>query len=289
VKVGQGAGAAVVTGAASGIGQALARALAARGSHVVIADIDAAAAQRTAAEIDRETPGSARPAALDVRNADAFRTLIERVDHERGLDLLINNAGIAVTGPAEELTTAHWARQLDTNLWGVIHGVSAAYPLMRARGHGQILNTASLAGLVPAPGLLLYSTSKHAVVGLTLALRGEASASGVRVSALCPGWVDTPLLDAPNPADLPAVSARRGGREAIRAAGLGPPIPPEAVAALALRGLDRNQALIVGPLAARAYWRAWRYAPAAVDRLTARLARRLGEGAASTPPIRRDG
>lgn len=287
MKVGRGAGAALVTGGASGIGRALARALAARGSHVVIADIDAAAAQRTAADIDREAPGSARPAALDVRDADAFRALIERVDHERGLDLLINNAGIAVTGPAEELTSAHWSRQLDINLWGVIHGVAAAYPLMRARGHGHILNTASLAGLVPAPGLLLYATSKHAVIGLTLALRGEAAAYGVRVSALCPGWVDTPLLDAPNPVDLPPVSARRGGREAARAAGLGPPIPPEAVAALALRGLDRNRALIVGPLAARTYWRAWRYAPAAVDRLTARMARRLGEGAASTPPIGR--
>ena len=276
-------GAAVVTGGASGIGRALAFALAGRGRHVVIADIDAAAAQRTAADIDRNLPGLASPAALDVRDADAVRALIERVDRERGLDLLVNNAGIGVSGPAEELITAHWTRQLEVNLWGVIHGVSAAYPLMRARGRGQILNTASLAGLVPVPGLLPYSTSKHAVVGLSLALRGEAAAYGVRVSVLCPGWVDTPLLDAGNPADLPPVTTRPGGREAIRAARLGRPVSPEAIAALALRGLDRNQALIVGPFAARAYWRAWRLAPAVVDRLTVAVARRVHERAGPMP------
>ena len=263
-------GAAVVTGAASGIGQALARALAARGSHVVIADLDGPAAERTAADINRGSPGAASPAALDVRDADAVRTLIERVDRERGLDLLVNNAGIAVTGPAEELTTAHWARQLDVNLWGVIHGVAAAYPLMRARGHGQILNTASLAGLVPAPGLLLYATSKHAVIGLTLALRGEAAAYGVRVSALCPGWVDTPMLDAANPSDLPPTRPRPSARTLAAATALGRPVAPDAIAEAAVRGIERNKALIVAPRRARLAWSAYRFAPALVERLVAR-------------------
>ena len=274
-------GTAIVTGGASGIGRALSFALARRGTYVVIADLDGERAEQTAAELNHVLPGRAGAAHLDVRDPGAVRALVERTDDDRLLDLMVNNAGIAVGGGADEVTELHWARLLEVNLWGVIHGVSAAYPLMRARGHGHILNVASLAGLVPAPGLTIYATSKSAVVGLTLALRGEAAPYGVRVSALCPGWVDTPMLDAGNPVDLPPTRPRPSARAVAAAPGLGPPAAPADIAEAALRGLARNTALIVAPRRARLAWRAYRYAPALVNRLGARSAQAAGTAAAA--------
>jgi NAD(P)-dependent dehydrogenase (short-subunit alcohol dehydrogenase family) len=116
-----------------------------------IADVDGPAAGLAADEVNRELPGRVSAAQLDVRDGRAVRDLVHTVDRERCLDLLVNNAGIGVGGPAEELTEAHWTRQLDVNL-------------------------------IPSPGLLLYATSKHAMVGSTLALRGEAAPYGVKVS-----------------------------------------------------------------------------------------------------------
>jgi len=105
--------------------------------------------------------------------------------------VMVNNAGIGVGGEASELTLAHWERVIDVNLRGVIHGVHAAYPVMIAQRSGHIVNTASLAGLMPSPWLTPYAMTKHAVVGLTLSLRAKAAAHGVRVTAVCPGVVDT--------------------------------------------------------------------------------------------------
>ena len=119
---------------------------------------------------------------------------------------MVNNAGVAIGGLLEELDERHWSKALDVNLRGVINGVTAAYEVMRAQGSGHILNTASLAGLIPAPAMLPYTTTKHAVVGLSTALRAEAASQGVRVSVLCPGFVDTPLLD-----DVYAAPASFGG------------------------------------------------------------------------------
>ncbi len=263
-------GTAIVTGGASGIGRALSHRLARRGTYVVIADLDGGRAERTAATLGRELPGRVGAAQLDVRDAAAVRALVQRTEDERRLDLMVNNAGIAVGGGADEITEAHWARLLEVNLWGVIHGVSAAYPLMYARRQGHILNVASLAGLVPAPGLMMYATSKSAVVGMSLTLRGEAARHGIKVSALCPGWVDTPMLDAANPSDLPPTRPRPPARALAAATALGRPAAPDDIAEAALRGIDRNTALIVAPRRARLVWRAYRFAPALVERLVAR-------------------
>ncbi|MDQ6649340.1 MAG: SDR family oxidoreductase, partial [Actinomycetota bacterium] len=237
---------AIVTGGASGIGLALSAALAGQGYRVVVADLDVDAAGRAAAGLGPDATG----AGLDVRDEGAVHELVRRTEAAHGLHLMVNNAGISVLGWSEELTGAHWARQLGVNLWGVIHGVNAAYPLMKARGSGQILNTASIAGLIPSPGLNMYSTSKFAVVGLTLALRAEAAGFGVKVSALCPGFVDTPLLDQTNPADLPATGVTVPSRGLVATFGVGRPTTPEAVAAAAVAGLRRNHALIVTPASA---------------------------------------
>jgi NAD(P)-dependent dehydrogenase (short-subunit alcohol dehydrogenase family) len=243
---------AIVTGGASGIGRALAAELLRHGLHVTIADLKDA--EKAAKEL-----GCAH-AALDVADAAAVRELVTEVHTEHGrLDFLFNNAGIAVGGHAEELTLDHWNRAIDVNLRGVVHGVHAAYPLMIEQGFGHIVNTASLAGLAPAPMMLPYTASKHAVVGLSLGLRAEAAAHGVRVSVVCPGFVDTPLLDNANPGLPQTEVARQARTAAVKAQRR--LYPAEALARDILRGLARDQALIVAPRRARLAWRLVRLSP----------------------------
>jgi NAD(P)-dependent dehydrogenase (short-subunit alcohol dehydrogenase family) len=266
---------AIVTGGASGIGRALASAMVARGDTVVVADIDGAGAERAADELAKRGPGTATPAVVDVRDAAAVQALVDQVRDQHGrLDVMVNNAGIGIGGDATELTLAHWERVIDINLRGVVHGVHAAYPVMVAQRSGHIVNTASLAGLVPAPLLAPYAMTKHAVVGLSLSLRTEAAAHGVRVTAVCPGVVDTPILDTAGPDDLPRNALSGHVREFFSQ------IQPRFYAADALaqdiiRGIDRNAALVIAPASARVAWRLWRYAPAAVSRLNARQLARI--------------
>jgi NAD(P)-dependent dehydrogenase (short-subunit alcohol dehydrogenase family) len=249
---------AIVTGGGSGIGAALVRALAARGAAVMIADIDKAGAEAVAGSV-AAAAGRVSTSVLDVRDAEAVSALVQEVAAEHGrLDFIFNNAGIAVGGLVEELTLDHWNRVVDVNLRGVVHGVHAAYPLMLRQGHGHIVNTASLAGLVPGPGLAPYAAAKHAVVGLSLSLRAEGAGRGVKVSAVCPGFVDTPLLGRVNP-DLPQTEA--GANAAALARQLGKLYQADALAQDVLRGVERNTALIVAPRSARAAWRMTRYAP----------------------------
>lgn len=255
----------IVTGGASGIGRALAAQLAARGSHVVIADIDGAAARQAADELP-----SGSWQATDVSDAASLAQVVDRTVAEHGrLDLIANNAGLAMGGEVEELTDRHWEAAVQVNLRGVIHGVRAAYPVMRRQGSGIILNTASLAGLTPVPAMLPYTTVKHAVVGMSLGLRAEGGPLGIRVSALCPGFVDTPLLDTvvDPPAslgDTPRASIERLQRRLLT---------PAETAARAMRGLDRDQAIIAVGGLAHVMWRATRISPGGMARVAGRARR----------------
>jgi NAD(P)-dependent dehydrogenase (short-subunit alcohol dehydrogenase family) len=272
---------AIVTGGASGIGRALSAALVARGDRVVLADLDGAAAEDVAERLRAGGPGTATAAAVDVRDAGAVTALVTGTAERHGrLDLLFNNAGLGIGGPAEELSPAHWDRTLDVNLRGVLHGVQAAYPLMLRQGHGHIVNTASLAGLLPMPGSAPYATTKWAVVGLSLSLRAEGAARGVRVSVVCPGGVDTPILDKGMPADLPRVPSVEGidTRAVITRASGGRLYGADALAADVLRGVDRNRPLIVAPRQARVMWRLMRLSPSLVLRVLAAMAARGPEG-----------
>ncbi|GAA0442007.1 short-chain dehydrogenase [Acrocarpospora corrugata] len=252
---------AVVTGGASGIGRAVARELLARGVHVTIADIadpEPAAKELGCAHVQ-----------VDVTDARAVRDLMTGVKAGHGrLDFVFNNAGIAVCGRADEMTLDHWNRAIDVNLRGVVHGVHAAYPIMIDQGYGHLVNTASVAGLTPAPQLLPYTATKHAVVGLSLALRAEAARHGVRVTAVCPGFTDTPLLDNANPG-LPATSTSSNARAAAVGV-VGRLYSVDALARDILRGVSRNQALVVTPATARAAWRFARLFPAWAVRIAAR-------------------
>jgi NAD(P)-dependent dehydrogenase (short-subunit alcohol dehydrogenase family) len=252
---------AFLTGGGSGIGRALALALTKRGAEVVVTDIDGTSAMRTAAEC-----GSlARGFALDVRDAPAVQAAIEDACRTNGrLDYLFNNAGIGMAGEADEIPLVAWERIIDVNLRGVIHGVLAAYPVMLKQGFGHIINTASLAGLAPSPLLTPYSMTKHAVVGLSASLRIEAAARGVRVSALCPSAVETPILDKaelpglPKPVWIPNIR-----RYLSRAAG--PPWPVDKLAEEALDAIGRNVGVIVIPARARLAWRMARLFPRVVE------------------------
>lgn len=270
---------AVVTGGASGIGRALAAALVARGVHVTVADLDGAGAERVAAELSGDPAGGAVGVALDVTDAAAVADVIRSVKAEHGrLDMVFNNAGIGVGGRTEELTLDHWNRAIDVNLRGVVHGVHAAYPIMVEQGFGHIVNTASLAGLTPAPLMAPYTTTKHAVVGLSVSLRAEAACRGVKVSAVCPAFVDTAILDNTNPG-LPQTEVATSAREtALRVQRR--LYTAEGVAADVLRGMERDQALIVVPAVGRFAWRAVRWFPSLAIRMAGREAARLRRDAA---------
>ncbi len=254
---------AIVTGGASGIGKALATELTARGASVLVADIDGSGAAAVAETLQRlgTGPGSATAVTLDVTDADAVAGVVRRfaADHD-GLDFLFNNAGIGIGGEVRELTLAHWQRVIDVNLLSVVHGVTAAYPMMIAQGRGHIVNTASLSGLVPSPLLVPYSTTKHAVVGLSVGLRVEAANHGVRVSVVCPGVIDTPLLDKPNPDDLPSTESMPDIRDLLTRM-VGKPYPAISLARDVLDRVALDRAIIVSPRHARLVWAAYRLAP----------------------------
>jgi NAD(P)-dependent dehydrogenase (short-subunit alcohol dehydrogenase family) len=186
---------AIVTGGASGIGRALCRELGVRGACVVAADINEAGARSTVRTID-ESGGKAAAAALDVTDRDAVgRLIVETTARFGRIDFVFNNAGIGMGGEFFDMTPEHWRRIIDVNLMGVIYGTDAAYRIMRHQGFGHIVNTASLAGLIPTPLTCAYSATKHAVVGLSTSLRHEAALHNVKVSVVCPGVIDTEIFD----------------------------------------------------------------------------------------------
>lgn len=184
---------AIVTGGASGIGKALVHELLKNGANVVIADID-----HEGGKLAEEWESAGLKAAychLDVADKKLVEELIQRTFNQYGrLDFMFNNAGIAMYGELHNMTDEHWKRIMDINAWGVIHGTMAAYKIMKEQGFGHIINTASAAGLGPGPTSAAYAASKHAVVGLTTSLHYEAETFGVKVSAVCPAVVDTPIF-----------------------------------------------------------------------------------------------
>jgi NAD(P)-dependent dehydrogenase (short-subunit alcohol dehydrogenase family) len=245
---------ALVTGGASGIGRGLCEALGARGAHVVVADLNAAGAEEVAKAIVA-AGGSAEAAALDVRDADAFEALVDGVWRRRGkIDVFFNNAGIG--GPFAEMqdvSLAEWRSVLDVNLNGVIHGIAAVYPRMVRQRSGHIVNTASGFGLIPGPMTGPYVASKHAVVGISMSLRPEARAYGVRVSVVCPGFIDTAIFEK---------STVYKTLDYQRARSLFPKLTsPAACARAILRGVRRNRAVIPVTFLAWLVWWLWRLSP----------------------------
>ena len=186
---------AIVTGAGSGLGEAIALLFAKNGATVVLADIDADGMKRVLKQIE-QGGGKGRAVDTDVSKPDAARALVDAAVKEFGrLDVAVNNAGIGgPTAPVGEYPIDGWDRIIGINLSGVFYGMRHQIPAMLRSGGGAIVNMASIAGAVGLAQASGYTAAKHGVVGLTRAAAVEYAAQGIRVNAVGPGFIDTPLL-----------------------------------------------------------------------------------------------
>ncbi|MEU8697852.1 SDR family oxidoreductase [Streptomyces sp. NPDC048680] len=235
----------LVTGAAGGIGRATAFAFAEAGARVVAVDRDADGAARTA-ELARLIGAPAAWAeTVDVSDEQAMDKLAEKVAAEYGIvDVLVNNAGIGLSGSFLETTTEDWKHVLDVNLWGVIHGCRLFGKQMAERGQGgHIVNTASAAAYQPSRALPAYSTSKAAVLMLSECLRAELAEKSIGVSAVCPGIVNTNITATTHFAGTDAAEEQRLRKRTSKLYGVRN-YPPEKVAEAILRAVVRNQAVV---------------------------------------------
>jgi 3-hydroxybutyrate dehydrogenase len=189
-----GAKVALVTGAASGIGREVALALAREGARLVVADVDEDGARRVAARVGDEG-GRALAVGCDVADEGQVRRCVDEAAAAfGGLDILVNNAGIQHVAPLEEFPTEIFERMLRVMLIGPFLGMKYAIPLLKRSGAGRILSIASINGLVGFAGKAAYNSAKHGVIGLTRVAALELAPHGITANALCPGYVDTPLV-----------------------------------------------------------------------------------------------
>ncbi|MGW1187834.1 SDR family oxidoreductase [Streptomyces sp. NPDC002559] len=235
----------LVTGAAGGIGRATAFAFAEAGARVVAVDRDAEGAARTAEMARLIGSPAAWGEAVDVSDEQAMEKLAEKVAAEYGIvDVLVNNAGIGLSGSFLDTTSEDWKNVLDVNLWGVIHGCRIFGRQMAERGQGgHIVNTASAAAYQPSRALPAYSTSKAAVLMLSECLRAELADRSIGVSAICPGIVNTNITSTARFAGADATEEKRLRERTSRLYGLRN-YPPERVADAILKAVVRNQAVV---------------------------------------------
>ncbi|MFF7370110.1 SDR family oxidoreductase [Streptomyces tricolor] len=265
----------LVTGAGSGIGRATAFAFAEAGARVIAVDRDAEAAARTAelARLVGAPEAWAEPA--DVSDEQAMEKLAEKVHREYGvLDVLVNNAGIGLSGSFFATTTDDWRTVLDVNLWGVIHGCRLFGARMAERGQGgHIVNIASAAAYQPSRALPAYSTSKAAVLMLSECLRAELAAQDIGVTAVCPGFVNTGITATARFAGVDEAEQLRRRQRSARLYGLRN-YPPEKVADAILDAVAHNKAVAPVTAEARGAHLLSRFAPGLLRRI-ARVEPRL--------------
>lgn len=235
----------LVTGAAGGIGRATAFAFAEAGARVVVVDRDAEGAGRTAELARLIGAPDAWAETVDVSDEQAMEKLADKVAAEYGVvDVLVNNAGIGLSGPFLDTTAEEWRRVLDVNLWGVIHGCRLFGKQMADRGQGgHIVNTASAAAYQPSRALPAYSTSKAAVLMLSECLRAELAEKSIGVSAICPGIVNTDITATARFAGADAAEEERLRKRTGKLYGMRN-YPPEKVADAILKAVVRNQAVV---------------------------------------------
>ena len=219
----------VITGAARGIGFATAKALLARGARVVIGDRDVALGESAVAKLSNLGPVSGYP--LDVTDPESFATFLDKARADGGghIDVLINNAGVMPVGPFLEQSEQSIRSNIEVNVYGVLTGCQLALPDMVKRRSGHVINIASLSGLIPLPGQVVYVGAKYAVVGLTTALADEMAPHGVDVSVIMPPFTNTDLIS----------GTKSGG--AIK------PVEPEDIAAAIIKTLNKPKTHVSVP------------------------------------------
>ncbi|MEP7331258.1 MAG: SDR family NAD(P)-dependent oxidoreductase [Terracoccus sp.] len=235
-----------MTGAASGLGLALVKAFAARGDQVLATDVSADRPATLPALVDYVS--------LDVRSDEAWDAALEHVVATMGgLDLLVNNAGVAAAGRIDVATMEEWQWIVDINLLGVVRGCRTFTALFKRQGSGHIVNTASLAGLVHAPGMSAYNTVKAGVVALSETLVHELSPHGIAVSVICPSFFRTNLTDSFRGADAEVEQA--GAAMVTRSRRTA-----DQIAARVIRGIDARKEVILTDPEGQIAWRVKRFA-----------------------------
>lgn len=247
---------AVVTGGGSGIGKALCEKLARFGATIILSDIYPESVAKVVADI-RATGGQAEGQTLDVTDYEAFKKHIaETVANHGQLDYIFNNAGIAISAEFRDMELEHWRKVLDVNLDGVFHGSLLAYKQMVKQGFGHIVNLSSVEGMVPFPTTGSYVASKYAVLGLSQTMWVEGHSLGVKVSAVCPGFIKTPIFDVSQmiKIDRDKIMSQY---ETFQKLG----ITPEKCAHVILKGVAKNKPIIPVTGLAHIMWRMARLAP----------------------------
>jgi short-subunit dehydrogenase len=235
-------GVAVVTGAGSGIGRALAQQLAEAGSALAIADIDEKGLAETAASLPTKE-AAVSTHVLDVSDENGFRSFAKDVTARHGrVTLLINNAGVALIGSFEELSLDDLRWLMGINFWGVVYGVTYFLPILKQQPRAQIVNLSSVFGMIAPVGQSAYSASKFAVRGFTEAIRHELEGTSVFVSCVHPGGIHTPIA---RHARLGARAPQSKQKEAVALFDKMTPTSPEAAAARILKGVERREPRIL--------------------------------------------
>jgi NAD(P)-dependent dehydrogenase (short-subunit alcohol dehydrogenase family) len=232
-----------ITGAASGIGKATAMAVAAKGGELFLTDVNGSALDATVAEIEA-AGGTVRLAqAADVSSYEAVRALAAKVhDQVDAVDVVMNIAGISLWGPVELLTEQHWQRVVDVNLMGPIHVIQCLVPAMIAAGRGgHLVNVSSAAGLFGLPWHAAYSASKFGLRGLSEVLRFDLQRHRIGVSLVCPGGVDTPLVET---VKIVGVDTSRPQIQALRRRFRAHAVAPAVAAAAILDGVERGRYMV---------------------------------------------
>jgi 3-oxoacyl-[acyl-carrier protein] reductase len=246
---------ALVTGAASGIGRAIALGLARQGAELFLVDIDEANLRASACAAEKFS-SKVIVAVCDLSQSAQITATVNDCRATFGrLDILVNSAGVVCYGPANEISLERWQALISVNLLAPIQLVRELLPLLTRQDESHILNVCSVLGLVPARKLMAYQTSKFAMVGYSLALRTEYAAQNVGVTALCPGLVDTPMLDKFGPGWL---------RKSVCLGPLSLVTSPDAVASKAIAAIRKNRGLVVVSLGGQLIWRLYRLFPSLV-------------------------
>jgi len=256
---------ALVTGAASGIGRAMALRLAREGAELALVDIDAEGLDRTASEL-HTCGGNAMQYVIDLQDPAQITELYRRVTDEFGTpDILMNAAGIAVVGPAEAFPMEVWEQVLGLNLLAYVGVIHEFLPDMVRRSSGHIVNVASAAGLFAVPFQAPYVTSKFGVVGLSEALRWELFRNGIGVTAVCPGAIETPIIDKALCMDF--------NEEMVKGAGHTLAVSVDGLADAIVRGIRKNSAVVMFPFYIRLIHGLKKFSPRLADIVGKVLAR----------------